>query len=145
MSKILKRILIIAAALLSIYILYNLVLIILAICLVQKPMPITNPPKELVNLEKVIQKEVQDEARFDPIPEYEIENCNANIYIYIYIKNDTINSSEKNLNNYVKTISKRVNNTLQDKKCFKNIIIDAVSANANNLDKKSHRFVFPIE
>lgn len=111
-----------------------------------KPLPVVEVPIELVQLEKEIQKETnRSENNFYPIPEHEIENCNVNLHIYIYIKNDTINSSEESLSNYVKTISDRVNKSLKDKECYKKLRINTSSENDKNLKSYNHHYEFPIK
>ena len=111
-----------------------------------KPLPEVEVPIELKQLEKIILKETNStRTNFYPIPEHEIENCNANIYIYIYIKNDTINASEESLNDYVKTISNRVNKILKEEECFKKLTMETSSSNHKNLKDRIHHFEFAIE
>jgi hypothetical protein len=111
-----------------------------------KPNPGVEVSSELKQLEKAIQKETNDSRNnFYPLSPYELERCEASIYIYIYIKNDTINASEENLSNYVKTISNRVNKVLLEKKHYKELRIETSSNNYKNLKDRMHYFKFPIK
>ncbi|WP_310555636.1 hypothetical protein [Flavobacterium sp.] len=111
-----------------------------------KPNPGVEVPSELKQLEKEIQKETNhSDNNFDPLSPFELERCEANLYIYVYIFNDTINASEENLNNYVKTISKRVNKVLIEKECLKKLIIKTSSENDKHLKNYNHHFEFTIE
>ncbi|MFK7050517.1 hypothetical protein FLACOL_02136 [Flavobacterium columnare] len=120
-----------------------LILLLLSGCRRQKAIEI---PIELKDIQKIIQKETKySENKFRSIIETELNNCNVNIYINIYIKNDTINTSEESLTNYVKTVSKRVNKALKDKECYKTLMIETSSNNYKKLKNRIHSFEFPIE
>ena len=123
---------------------------IILIAIASQKMPVVEMSKELKELEKIIQKETDGGSTFfEPIPEYEIENCNAIINIDLSIRNDSLTKSKESLDSYINTVNKRVNDRLIDKKCIDSLIIEVSAHNSqekiDSLKSKHYRYSFPIK
>ena len=114
-------------------------------------MPIVEISKELRELENIIGKETKsnDHTYFNPIPKYEIEKCNAKLPLNVYVNNDSLSQSKKTLDEYINSISKRVNKQLIDKKCIDSLIIEVSAYNSqekiDSMKTKHYRYSFPIK
>lgn len=113
-------------------------------------MPIIEIPQELKELENILQKETNGgDAHFNPIPKYEIENCDAKLSLNMYVNNDSITKSKESLDSYIKTVNKRVNKKLVDKKCIDSLIIEVSSyyskEKLDSLKSKRYRYSFSIK
>jgi hypothetical protein len=121
------------------------------IAIASQKMPQVEITPELKKLESDIQKETYSGVGtfFEPIPEYEIENCNANFSLHIYLKNDSLTQSKEILDNYINSVSKRVNEKLVDKKCIDSLLIEVSSyyskEKVDSLKIKKYRYSFPIK
>lgn len=108
-------------------------------------MPEIETPKELRKLEFEIQEETHSGVGtfFNSIPKYEMESCNAILYLHVHLENDSLTQSKKIMNNYIISISERVNKEIIDKKCMDSLI---VITKYYDRDKKrvENRFSFPI-
>ena len=107
-------------------------------------------PKELKKLEKEIQSETgHRDFNFHDILGVEYENCDIKLEAYLKINNDSISKSEKSVEKYINGISKRVNNTLINKKCFNRLIIEVSSyyhkGKIESEVTKQYRYSFPIK
>jgi hypothetical protein len=120
------------------------------ITIASQRMPIVEIPKELRELEKIFGKETNsnDHTYFNPIPKYEIENCEAKLELKLYLYNDTISQSKERIDKYIESVSKRVNETIVNKKCIDSLIVEVSSYNSkekvDTSKSKRYRYLFPI-
>jgi hypothetical protein len=143
-----RKIIILVLSFFAIIIIGYFIYVIL-IAIASQKMPVVEMSKELKELEKIIQKETDGgSAYFYPIPEYEIEECNAIINIDLSIRNDSLTQSKEKLDNYIKSVSKRVNETIVNKKCIDSLIVEVSSYNSkekvDTSKSKRYRYSFPI-
>ena len=143
-----RKIIILVLSFFAIIIIGYFIYVIL-IAIASQKMPVVAMSKELKELEKIIQKETDGgSAYFYPIPEYEIEECNAIINIDLSIRNDSLTQSKEKLDNYIKSVSKRVNETIVNKKCIDSLIVEVSSYNSkekvDTSKSKRYRYSFPI-
>ena len=121
------------------------------IAIASQKLPQVEITTELKKLESDIQKETYSGVGtfFEPIPEYEIEYCNANFFLHLYMKNDSLTQSKEKLDNYINSVSKRVNEKLVDKKCIDSLLIEVSSyyskEKVDSLKIKKYRYSFPIK
>jgi hypothetical protein len=124
---------------------------VILIAIASQKMPVVEMSKELKDLEKIIQKETYSGVGtfFEPIPEYDIENCNAIFHLNIYIKNDSITQSKELLDAYINSVNKRVNEKLIEKKCIDSLIIEVSSyysqEKIDSLKSKHYRYSFLLK
>ena len=65
------------------------------------------------------------------------------------MKNDSLTQSKEKLDNYINSVSKRVNEKLVDKKCIDSLLIEVSSyyskEKVDSLKIKKYRYSFPIK
>ncbi|OYQ35676.1 hypothetical protein CHU92_10710 [Flavobacterium cyanobacteriorum] len=143
-----KAFYIIVSLLISVVVGYYIYAFIITIA--SQRMPVIEIPKELEKLEKILQIETNsnDHTYFNPIPKYEIDNCEAKLELNIYINNDTISQFKEKVDKYIESVSKRVNETLVNKKCIDSLIVEVSSYNSkekvDTSKSKRYRYSFPI-
>lgn len=147
--KIMKKIIITVFSFLAIIVIgYYIYILVIAIS--SEKMPVVEISKELRDLEKVIQKETNGgSVYFYPIPEYELEDCNAHLNMDLSVRNDSLTNSKEMIDSYIKSVSKRVIENLEDKKCIDSLIIDVSSyyskEKTDSLKSKHYRYSYPIK
>jgi len=89
-------------------------------------MPDIEITEELKKLENKIQKETNSgiSTYFMPIQKHKIKDCNGKLSLNVYVNKDSIIKSKQLLDNYIFSISKRVNQKLENKKCLDSLIIN---------------------
>jgi single-stranded DNA-specific DHH superfamily exonuclease len=82
-------------------------------------------PKELKQLEKVIDKEIGRNGNviFYGVERPEYNNCHAKFQIGLMA--DTVSITKDNIDEYIKFVNKRVLQNLKDKNCIDSITINA--------------------
>lgn len=118
------------------------------ITIASQSMPIVEIPPELMKLEKSLQKETKGDARFYPIPKHEYDNCEVTLELNIYVNNDSISQSKDRIDKYIQSVSKRVNETIVNKKCIDSLIVEVSSyyskEKVDTSKSKRYRYSFPI-
>lgn len=120
------------------------------ITIASQRMPIIETPKELNKLEKILQIETNSgiSTFFNPIPRHEYDNCEVILELNIYVNNDSISQSKERIDKYIESVSKRVNETIVNKKCIDSLIVEVSSYNSkekvDTSKSKRYRYSFPI-
>jgi hypothetical protein len=103
-------------------------------------MPMTQLTPELIELEKLIQKETHDpSSRIEPLPQHKIEDYQNDKFDITVILNN--NNDSVNLDTYTKSVMKKIKKILPYKDCTDSIIIKVY----NYKDDKEYRYSFPAE
>ncbi len=122
----------------------------LIIAIGSQRMSIIETPTELEELESILQKETNSgiSTYFKTIPKHEYKNCAANLELKLYVYNDSLSQSKEKVDQYIQSLSKRVNQKLVNKTCIDSLIIDVTSSfseeKIDSLKFKYYRYSFPI-